>query len=159
MTCPALVREKYAKMARMVRRRRAFIFNYFDHRYANAFTEMSNRRIKQMLRAGNGYKFETVRPKLLFGQEGMVEDLPTPNHTVRVKGSQRGMVATFCTPLAYYKQLMSKRIETVFSQITMMMPRHIHAVSFRGFLLKVSLFVIAFVLQRRSSAHLSRWNK
>lgn len=42
--------------------------------------------------------------------------------------------------------LMRKRIETVFSQITKMMPHHIHAVSFRGFLLKVSLFIIAFAL-------------
>ena len=49
---------------------------------------------------------------------------------------------------AYYKQLMRKRIETVFSQITSMMPRHIHAVSFRGFLLKVSLFIIAFALDK-----------
>ena len=49
---------------------------------------------------------------------------------------------------AYYKQLMRKRIETVFSQITSMFPRHIHAVSFRGFLLKVSLFVIAFALDK-----------
>lgn len=49
---------------------------------------------------------------------------------------------------AYYKQLMRKRIETVFSQITAMFPRHIHAVSFRGFLLKVSLFVIAFALDK-----------
>jgi hypothetical protein len=29
-----------------------------------------------------------------------------------------------------------------------MMPRHIHAVSFRGFLLKVSLFIIAFALDK-----------
>jgi Transposase DDE domain len=50
--------------------------------------------------------------------------------------------------LAYYKQLMRKRIETVFSQITGMMPRHIHAVSFRGFLLKVSLFIFAFALDK-----------
>lgn len=49
---------------------------------------------------------------------------------------------------AYYKQLMRKRIETVFSQITNMMPRHIHAVSFRGFLLKLSLFIIAFALDK-----------
>lgn len=49
---------------------------------------------------------------------------------------------------AYYKQLMRKRIETVFSQITMMMPRHIHATSFRGFLLKVTLFIIAFALEK-----------
>ena len=49
---------------------------------------------------------------------------------------------------AYYKQLMRKRIETVFSQITAMFPRHIHATSFRGFQLKVSLFVIAFALDK-----------
>jgi hypothetical protein len=49
---------------------------------------------------------------------------------------------------AYYKQLMRKRIETVFSQIKAMFPRHIHATSFRGFLLKVSMFVIAFALDK-----------
>ena len=47
---------------------------------------------------------------------------------------------------AYYKQLMRKRIETAFSRLTAMFPRHIHATSFRGFLLKVSWFVIAFTL-------------
>jgi IS5 family transposase len=49
---------------------------------------------------------------------------------------------------ADYKQLMRKRIETTFSQITAMFPRHIHAVSLRGFLMKVSFFVIAFALDK-----------
>lgn len=49
---------------------------------------------------------------------------------------------------AYYKQLMRKRIETAFSRLTAMFPRHIHATSFRGFLLKVSWFVIAFALEK-----------
>lgn len=49
---------------------------------------------------------------------------------------------------AYYKQLMRKRIETVFSQVKAMFPRHIHAVSFRGFLMKVSFFVIAFAIDK-----------
>lgn len=48
----------------------------------------------------------------------------------------------------YHKQLMRKRIETTFSQFTAMSPRHIHATSFRGFLLKVSWFVIAFALDK-----------
>jgi hypothetical protein len=48
----------------------------------------------------------------------------------------------------YYKQLMRKRIETVFSQITNLFPRHIHAVTLDGFLLKVSMFVIAFALDK-----------
>ena len=49
---------------------------------------------------------------------------------------------------AYYKQLMRKRIESVFSQVTAMFPRHVHATSFRGFLLKVSWFIIAFTLEK-----------
>jgi len=48
----------------------------------------------------------------------------------------------------YYKQLMRKRVETVFSQITNLFPRHIHAVTLDGFLLKVSMFVIAFALDK-----------
>lgn len=47
---------------------------------------------------------------------------------------------------SYYKQLMRKRIETVFSQITSMFPKHIHAVTLNGFLLKLSMFIIAFAL-------------
>lgn len=49
---------------------------------------------------------------------------------------------------SYYKQLMRKRIETVFSQITNLFPRHIHAVTLDGFLLKVLMFVIAFALDK-----------
>ena len=51
-------------------------------------------------------------------------------------------------PTRYYKQLMRKRIETAFSRITAMFPRHIHATSFRGFLLKVSMFIIAFAIDK-----------
>jgi hypothetical protein len=47
---------------------------------------------------------------------------------------------------SYYKQLMRKRIETVFSQITSMFPKHIHAITLNGFLLKLSMFIIAFAL-------------
>jgi Transposase DDE domain len=49
---------------------------------------------------------------------------------------------------SYYKQLMRKRIETVFSQMTNLFPKHIHAVTLDGFLLKVSMFVIAFALDK-----------
>lgn len=48
----------------------------------------------------------------------------------------------------YYKTLMRKRIETVFSQITRWFPRQIHAVTFRGFLMKISFFIIAFTLDQ-----------
>jgi hypothetical protein len=49
---------------------------------------------------------------------------------------------------SYYKQLMRKRIETVFSQIAGLLPKQIHAVTLDGFLLKVSMFVIAFALDK-----------
>ena len=50
--------------------------------------------------------------------------------------------------LSYYKQLRRKRIETAFSQITNLFPKHIHAVTFDGFLLKVTMFVLAFAINK-----------
>jgi hypothetical protein len=49
---------------------------------------------------------------------------------------------------SYYKQLMRKRIETVFSQTTNLLPKHIHAITLDGFLLKVSIFIIAYALDK-----------
>jgi hypothetical protein len=49
---------------------------------------------------------------------------------------------------ACYKTLMRKRIETVFSEITRLFPKRIHAVTLKGFLMKVSFFIIAFTLDR-----------
>jgi hypothetical protein len=47
-----------------------------------------------------------------------------------------------------YKTLMRKRIETVFSELTRLFPKRIHAVTLKGFLMKVSFFSIAFTLDR-----------
>jgi len=49
---------------------------------------------------------------------------------------------------AYYKVMMRKRIETVFSEITSLFPKRIHAVTLKGFLMKVTFFIIAFTLDR-----------
>jgi hypothetical protein len=46
-----------------------------------------------------------------------------------------------------YKQVMRKRIETSFSQITQFFPKSIHAVTPKGFELKVVLFILAFGIQ------------
>jgi hypothetical protein len=43
---------------------------------------------------------------------------------------------------------MPKRSETVFSQLTNLVPTHLHAGTLAGFLLKVSRFVIAFALDK-----------
>jgi transposase len=92
ITCCKLVRDCYAKMARMIRRWRTYIFNYFDYRFTNAFTERSNRRIKQMMREGNGYKFETVRIRLIFGQADFIaigETLRSQHDTHPQKSKRR----------------------------------------------------------------------
>ena len=48
----------------------------------------------------------------------------------------------------YYKQCTRHQIETVFSQITRRFPKAIHAVTFEGFLLKLSAFIFALTLEQ-----------
>lgn len=49
-------------------------------------------------------------------------------------------------PERLFKSLVRKRIETVFSCITTLMPRKIHATTLKGFLLKVYCFVVGFAI-------------
>lgn len=51
-------------------------------------------------------------------------------------------------PLAYLQSIMRKRIETVFSQITALFPRFIHAVTSRGFILKLVVFIVTFSIKQ-----------
>jgi transposase len=51
----------------MVNRLKAEVFAYFDGNYTNAFTERFNRDIKDLVRLGNGYRFDTLRAKVLYG--------------------------------------------------------------------------------------------
>jgi transposase len=44
------------------------IFNYFNVRITNAYTESLNRLIKTMNHIGRGYSFEALRAKILFTQ-------------------------------------------------------------------------------------------
>src|SRR5215210_7781206 len=46
------------------------------------------------------------------------------------------------------KRLVRKRIESVFSAITSLFGHHIHAVTFRGFQLKLCLFLLSFTLSK-----------
>jgi len=47
-----------------------------------------------------------------------------------------------------YKNRVRKTIETVFSEITGLFPRKIHAVSIKGFLLKIFLFILGFTIKK-----------
>lgn len=50
--------------------------------------------------------------------------------------------------IAFYKQATRHRIETVFSEITRLFPKFIHAVTFSGFLLKVTSFILALTFKK-----------
>jgi hypothetical protein len=49
-------------------------------------------------------------------------------------------------PLRYLQSLCRKRIETVFSQITQLFPKSIRAVTRRGFILRILLFIMGHTL-------------
>ena len=46
------------------------IFNYFDRRETNAFTESINNIIKSVEKEGKGYSFEVLRAKILYRNTG-----------------------------------------------------------------------------------------
>lgn len=48
----------------------------------------------------------------------------------------------------FYKQATRHRIETVFSEITRLFPKSIHAVTFAGFLLKITCFILAITFKK-----------
>ncbi len=50
--------------------------------------------------------------------------------------------------MSFLKEQMRKRIETTFSEIKALFLRTIHAVTFKGFLLKLVLFILAFTLNK-----------
>jgi hypothetical protein len=51
-------------------------------------------------------------------------------------------------PVRLFKETMRKRIETSFSEINQLLPRKIHAVTLKGFLMKVYLFVFGFAINK-----------
>lgn len=51
----------------------------------------------------------------------------------------------------YYKSVIRKRMESMFAQITSMIPRKIHATTINGFLLKVKFFIWGFTFKKLCS--------
>jgi hypothetical protein len=62
----------------------------------------------------------------------------------RKRNSKRRDVAS----LHDYKQWLRRRIETVFGEITKMFPKKIHATTLAGFILKISLFLFAYQVDK-----------
>lgn len=63
---PKDLEEPFRKFTGAVRRWRRYIFNYFDHRVTNAFTESKNRDVKSLQRQGRRTSFTILRARLLY---------------------------------------------------------------------------------------------
>ena len=63
-------------------------------------------------------------------------------------GRKRNSKRRDAPPLHDYKQWLRRRIETVFGEITKMFPKKIHATTLSGFVLKISLFLFAYQIDK-----------
>ena len=57
--------------------------------------------------------------------------------------------------IIFLKEYSRKRIETSFSEIKNLFLRKIHSVTFKGFLLKLLMFIVAFTFNRKNSSQLA----
>jgi transposase len=57
----------FRKLLTAMRNWEPYVLNYFEHPYTNAFTERSNGKIKDFLRAARGSSFKTARAKIVYG--------------------------------------------------------------------------------------------
>jgi transposase len=57
----------FRKLLTAMRNWEPYVLNYFEHPYTNAFTERSNGKIKDFLRAARGSSFKTARTKIVYG--------------------------------------------------------------------------------------------
>lgn len=57
----------FKKLLTAMRNWEVYVLNYFEHPYTNAFTERSNGKIKDFLRAARGSTFKTARAKIIYG--------------------------------------------------------------------------------------------
>lgn len=61
------IQPAFQKLTGATKRWRKYIFNYFDYRFTNAYTEAVNGIVKTIQQAGRGYSFEVVRAKMVYG--------------------------------------------------------------------------------------------
>ncbi|MEG9372794.1 ISL3 family transposase [Bacillus cereus] len=62
-------KDAYKELVRAVDNWQVEIFNYFNKRLTNAYTESINSIIRQIERMGRGYSFEALRAKILFNEK------------------------------------------------------------------------------------------
>lgn len=63
-----VIREAFSELTTFMSNWREHIFNYFDVRATNAYTESLNGMLKEIYRNGRGYSFKAIRAKVLYGK-------------------------------------------------------------------------------------------
>jgi transposase len=64
---PLELRGDFKQLRTSLREWEEEIFNYFEHRFTNAFTEERNRLVKDILRETRGCHFRTLRARVIYG--------------------------------------------------------------------------------------------
>ncbi|ODA39301.1 ISL3 family transposase [Desulfosporosinus sp. BG] len=57
------------EMQKLVNKLKKEVFAYFDGHWTNAYTESFNNVIRRIVRLGNGYSYDTLRAKVIFGSD------------------------------------------------------------------------------------------
>lgn len=70
-TVPEDLRWAFRLVIQAVDNWRKQVFNYFDCKITNAYTESVNNLIKSMNRMGRGYSFEVIRARMLYDQKAL----------------------------------------------------------------------------------------
>lgn len=75
------------------------IFNYFDTRVTNAYTEALNGVMKVVNRNGRGYSFEAIRAKMLYAEAHMYRKRPYGKAWKKQVEEPNVQVLAYSTPI------------------------------------------------------------
>ncbi|WP_456298559.1 IS982 family transposase [Limibacter armeniacum] len=77
-----------------------------------------------------------------------LEDLYAECENIRILADRKSNAKRKDEPWqAFIKKVLRKRVETTFSGITAKFPKHIHAVTPQGFIIKIFLFIFAYTIE------------
>jgi transposase len=79
------------------------IFNYYECKVTNAYTESANRLINDIERAGRGYDFEVIRAKLLYNEKSRRNTQQSIRRKVRQEISTHSLIGSFTKPQKMYE--------------------------------------------------------
>ena len=98
LSVPSELEKDFKKLITAMTNWGEYIFNYFDHRYTNAFTESTNRRIKDIQREARRGRFETVRAKAIHGANVRREMKAARKRQAKPKRSRSGKAGGILVP-------------------------------------------------------------